>query len=99
MIGNKELHLLSQNQIMTVIHLSFLEQLPNEILLHIIRHLNISDLLNCAQTSKRIRGICQDYSLWRKINLHRKKVSAEFLEFIRSSLYPITNFEFPKKIL
>ena len=82
---------------MTEINLSFLEELPNEILLYIIRHLNISDLLNCAQTSKRIRGICQDYSLWRKINLHRKKVSAEFLEFISSSPYLITNFEYPKK--
>ena len=82
---------------MTEIHLSFLEELPNEILLYIIRYLNISDLLNCAQTSKRIRGICQDYSLWRKINLHRKKVSAGFLEFISSSPHPITNFEFTQK--
>ena len=57
-----------------------LEELPNELLLKIFSFLEITNLLNCSQTSKRIRVICYDDSLWQKINLSKKKVTTEFLQ-------------------
>ena len=56
------------------------EDFPAEILLKLLNFLEINDLLKCSQTSKRIRVICYDDSLWQTINLSKKKVPAEFLQ-------------------
>ena len=57
-----------------------LEEFPSEILLKILSFLEITNLLKCSQTSKRIRTICYDDSLWQKINLRKKTVPTEFLQ-------------------
>ena len=56
-----------------------LEDFPPEILLKILSFLEINILLKCCQTSKKIRSICYDDSLWQTINLSKKKVPTEFL--------------------
>ena len=56
------------------------EEFPSEILLKILSFLEITNLLKCSQTSKRIRSICYDDSLWQKINLRKKTVPTEFLQ-------------------
>ena len=45
--------------------------LPDEVLLKIFTYLNIEDLAQCAQVSKRSRNICKDESLWERINLKK----------------------------
>ena len=44
--------------------------------------MNIQELLQCGQVSKRIRTICSDKSLWVVTNLFQKKVKAEFIKLI-----------------
>ena len=61
------------------------EKFPNELLLKILSFLEIFDLIKCSQTSKRIRFICYDNSLWQKINLSKKKVTTEFLQKVIDS--------------
>ena len=56
------------------------EDFPAEILMKILNFLEINNLLKCSQTSKRIRVICYDKSLWQTINLSKKKVPTEFLQ-------------------
>ena len=56
------------------------EEFPNELLLKILSFLEINNLLKCSQTSKRIRIISYDDSLWQKINLSKKRVPTEFLQ-------------------
>ena len=63
----------------------YLEDLPDEILLKICRHLSMKEIVYCAQMSKRIRKISNDESLWQKINLYQRKVRVEFVEQILSN--------------
>jgi hypothetical protein len=56
------------------------EEFPSEIMLKIFSFLEIVDLIKCSQTSKRIRIICYDKSLWQKINLSKKRVQTDFLQ-------------------
>ena len=56
------------------------EAFPNELLLNILGFLEIIDLIKCSQTSKRVRVICYEKSLWQKINLSKKRVQTEFLQ-------------------
>ena len=60
------------------------EDFPAEILLKILNFLEINGLLKCSQTSRRIRVICYDESLWQTINLSKKKVPTEFLKKVVS---------------
>jgi len=60
------------------------EDFPEEILLKMLNFLEINELLKCSQTSKRIRVICYDDSLWQTINLSKKKVRTEFLKKVIS---------------
>ena len=53
---------------------------PNELLLNILGFLEIVNLIKFSQTSKRMRVLCYDKSLWQKINLSRKRVTSEFLQ-------------------
>ena len=61
------------------------EEFPSELLLKIFSFLEITNLLKFSQTSKRIRTICYDDSLWQKINLSKKKVTTEFLQKVIDS--------------
>ena len=57
-----------------------IEDLPNEIILQILRNLEIKDLIRCNHVSKRIRSISYNETLWHKINLYGcKKVPVELL--------------------
>ena len=58
------------------------EDLPVEIELEVMSYLDIRDLLRCTQVSKGIRALCQDQSLWQKINLSWKKIPSSFLQFV-----------------
>ena len=56
------------------------EEFPNELLLKILSFLEIADLIKCSLTSKRIRFICYDDSLWQKIDLSKKKVTTDLIQ-------------------
>ena len=56
------------------------EEFPSELLLKILSFLEITNLLKCSQTSKRIRVICYDDSLWQKIDLSKKKVTTDLIQ-------------------
>ena len=43
---------------------------PDEVVLKILSYLDIDNLPKCAQVSKKMRNICQDWSLWERINLN-----------------------------
>ena len=58
------------------------ENLPDEILLKVLKYLEIKDLLKCSQLSKIIRRLCHDEILWEKLNLCKKRVPSEFIELI-----------------
>ena len=45
-----------------------LENLSDEVILNILGYVKIQDLINCGQTSKRIRAITQDETLWQRVD-------------------------------
>ena len=45
-----------------------LENLPDELILNILGYVKIQDLIHCGQTSKRIRAITQDETLWQRVD-------------------------------
>jgi hypothetical protein len=47
---------------------SQLENLPDEMILNILGYLKIKDIINCGQTSKRIRVITRDERLWQRVD-------------------------------
>ena len=55
---------------------------PDEIILKVCASLDLKDLLNCGQVSKRFRRISHDEFLWQRIDLSRQNVSAAFIQFI-----------------
>ena len=59
-----------------------LESLPDELLLKIFSYMNMQELLQYGQVSKRIRAICSDKSFWEDTYLVKKKVKADFIKFI-----------------
>ena len=59
-----------------------LESLPDELLLKIFSYMNMQELLQYGQVSKRIRAICSDKSLWEVTVLIKKRVKAEFIKTI-----------------
>ena len=59
-----------------------IEDLPDEIMLNIVSYLNIKGRLKFSQTSKKIRAICHDESLWQKVNLCSKRVPTEFIQLV-----------------
>ena len=59
------------------------EELPVEMRVKIMSYLDIRDKLRWMQVSKSIRLLCQDESLWQKINLSRKiGVPYSFINFV-----------------
>ena len=58
-------------------------QLPDEVILNILKYLDIKDLGRCAKTCKRFQNVSHDESLWKKINLSwNKRIPPRFLEQI-----------------
>ena len=64
--------------------MSELEHLPNEVILKVLTYLRVEEIFRCYQVpSKRIKSICHDESLWKKINLHRCDfVPSELLQHV-----------------
>ena len=62
--------------------MSQFHDLPNEIILKVLSYLKVKELLRCGQTSKRIRAVSHDETLYQKIDLNGKRVQARFLERI-----------------
>ena len=59
-----------------------LQDLPDELILKIVSYSKEKDFISCGQVSKRIRNISRDKSLWVTVNLEKKIVKTEFLEFL-----------------
>ena len=59
-----------------------LTDFPDEIIIKVCASLDLKDLLNCGQVSKRFRTISHDEFLWQQIDLSGKSVSAAFIQFI-----------------
>ena len=59
-----------------------LADFPDEIILKVFASLDLKDLLNCGQVSKRFRTISHDEFLWQRIDLTGTSVSAAFIQFI-----------------
>ena len=56
-----------------------IDDLPDELILHVVSFLNMKEIIQCGQVSKRIRSICSDETLWLKVNLYNKIVPVDFL--------------------
>ena len=57
---------------------SFLD-LPDELILEVLRYTEITDVLKCGQVSKRIRTISNDNSLFQTVDLRDKYVKTDLL--------------------
>ena len=64
-----------------------LADIPDEIILKVFSSLDLKDLLNCGQVSKRFRSISHDEFLWQTVDLSGKCVSAAFIQFIMERDY------------
>ena len=58
-----------------------LEDFP-EILILVFKHLELKDLLICAQVSTKFKAICKDQDVCERININEKNVSSEDIQFI-----------------
>ena len=56
------------------------EDMPDEIVLQIFKHLGFYDNAASSQVCKRWKLLSEDQSLWQKINLARRNVPAKFIE-------------------
>ena len=86
-----------------------LEDLPDEILLKVLSSLDIKGVLQCGQSSTRLRKISNDKSLWSKLNLRGQYVpygliekamqnGCEYLKLIFASSYEKKNSVVPWKL-
>ena len=57
-----------------------MEDMPDEIVLQIFKHLEFYDNATSAQVCKRWKLLSEDQSLWKKINLDGRIVPAKFIE-------------------
>ena len=55
---------------------------PGQSLPKVFASLNLKDLLNCGQVSKRFRAISHDEFLWQRIDLNGQNVTTTFFQFI-----------------
>ena len=62
--------------------MSKFQDLPDEVVLKILRNSETKELISCGQVSRRIRRISHDGSLWVTANLERKIVKTELLQMI-----------------
>jgi hypothetical protein len=56
------------------------EDMPDEIILQIFKHLEFYDNASSSQVCKRWKLLSEDQSLWQKINLVGRQVPAKFIE-------------------
>ena len=56
------------------------EDMPDEIVLQIFKHLEFYDNASSSQVCKRWKLLSEDQSLWQKINLGGRQVPAKFIE-------------------
>ena len=68
---------MSKRQKLSLFHF---EGLPDEIILNIFSLLEIKEVLQCGQVSKRLRAISNDQSLWSRLNLFGREVPYSFIE-------------------
>ena len=71
--------------------MSNFQDLPDELVLIILKNVETKDLISCGQVSRRIRKISQEGSLWVTANLEKKIVKTELLEMILSKGCKILN--------
>ena len=62
--------------------MSNFQDLPDELVLRILRSSETKDLISCGQVSRKIRKISHDSSLWLTANLEKKIVKTDLLEMI-----------------
>jgi hypothetical protein len=62
-----------------IVEETLFDHLPDEVQLKIFKLLEIEDLMHCSQVSKRLRRICQDETIWKKVNLYERVVPSEFI--------------------
>ena len=70
------------------------ENLSDEVQLKIFSYLSVKDLIHCSHVCSRIRRICQDESLWLKVNLCGKIVPANFIKYILDNGCKYINLSF-----
>ena len=58
------------------------QDLPDELVLKVLRYSETRDLISCGRVSRRIRRISYDSTLWVSANLEKKIVKTELLEVI-----------------
>ena len=75
-----------------------LENLSDEVQLKIFSYLSVKDLIHCSHVSSRTRRICQDESLWLKVNLCGKIVPADFIKYILDNGCKYINLSFANVI-
>ena len=71
--------------------MSKFQDLPDEIVLKILKNSETKELITCSQVSQRIRRISYDSSLWVTANLEKKIVKTELLEMLLSKGCKILN--------
>jgi hypothetical protein len=71
--------------------MSNFQDLPDELVLIILKNTETKDLISCGQVSRRIRKISQEGSLWVTANLEKKIVKTELIEMILSKGCKILN--------
>ena len=55
--------------------MSTFQDLPDELVLEVLKNSETKDLISCGQVSRRIRRISHDGSLWVTANLEKKIVN------------------------
>ena len=58
------------------------QDLPDELILKVLNYSKLKDLISSGRVSKRLRTISHDKSLWQRVNISKKIVKKELLEFI-----------------
>ena len=71
--------------------MSKIQDLPDELVLKILRKSETKDLISCGQVSQRLRKISHDGSLWTTASLEKKIVKTDLLEMILSKGCKILN--------
>ena len=71
--------------------MSNFQDLPDELVLIILKNVETKDLIPCGQVSQRMRKISQEGSLWVTANLRKRIVKTELLEMVLSKGCKILN--------